>query len=455
VHSKWFENGQKKFEHTYRNGKLNGPSSIWYSGGQKKESGFYKDGEPHGYFTYWNENGQRREDGSFQGGQKEGLYTYWHDNGQKRQEIFYKGGSRDGKTTVWWPNGQLKKTGLNKDGKPVGGWQFWSESGQLLKGNSKTKKEETVTVKQKEEAIAVKQKEEAIAVKQKEEAIAVKQKDGPYVTFYDNGMIREKGRYLNGKKEGSWRSYNSRGQVLQVETYAAGKITNFKKPGVIKKYATYHDNGRVKAEGIVNNGERDGEWKIYSGKGDLEKIAYFDFGELVVERETDITKEFIAYHDNGRVKAEGKTFYGHRDGKWKFYNENGKLAKTAHYLLGEVVMEENPDDVQEFISYHDNGRLKEKGITHKNIRAGEWKIFNSKGKLSKIILYENGQIIIEKDPDKIEDIVTYHDNGRIKEQGQTYMGHRDGKWKFYNEKGKLARTILYLVGDVIKQDTSL
>ena len=26
------------------------------------------------------------------------------------------------------------------------------------------------------------------------------------------------------------------------------------------------------------------------------------------------------------------------------YNENGKLAKTAHYLLGEVVMEENPDD---------------------------------------------------------------------------------------------------------------
>ena len=118
-------------------------------------------------------------------------------------------------------------------------------------------------------------------------------------------------------------------------------------------------------------------------------------------------------------------------------------------------MEENPDDIQEFISYHDNGRLKEKGITHKNIRAGEWKIFNSKGKLSKIVLYENGQIIIEKDPDKIEDIVTFYDNGRIKEQGQTYMGHRDGKWKFYNEKGKLAMTILYLVGDVIKQDTSL
>ena len=51
--------------------------------------------------------------------------------------------------------------------------------------------------------------------------------------------------------------------------------------------------------------------------------------------------------------------------------------------------------------------------------------------------------------------MTYHDNGRIKEQGQTYMGERDGKWKFYNSKGQLSKTIHYLVGDIIKQDTSL
>jgi len=437
VHNTWFENGQKKFSHTYHNGKLNGQSSIWYRSGQKKESGVYKNGEPHGYFTYWNENGQRREDGSFHDGQKEGLYTYWHNNGQKRQEILYKNGKRNGETIVWWPNGQKKKTGVNKDGKPFGKWQYWSDNGELIKGS---------TVK--------KEKPKPLNIN-KDVPRQVKQNDGPYVTFYDNGMIKEKGRYTNGEKEGEWRSYNSKGQVLQLEIYSDGKITNLKKPGVIKKYATYHDNGRVKAEGIINNGERDGEWKIFNQKGDLEKLAYFDFGELVVERETDITKKLVDYHDNGRIKAEGNTFYGHRDGKWNFYNENGKLKRTAYYLLGEVVTEENPDDIKEFASYHDNGRLKEKGITNKNIRAGEWRIYNSKGNLSKIVLYENGRIIIEKDPDKLKDIVTFHNNGRIKEQGQTYMGHRDGKWKFYNEKGKLTKTTLYLVGDVVKQDSSL
>jgi len=454
IHNTWFENGQKRFEHTYVKGRLNGSSSIWYSVGQKKESGNYKNGEPSGYFTFWNENGQRREEGSFDAGKKEGLYTYWHDNGQKRQEIYYRIGKRNGETTVWWPNGQKKKTGTNKDGKPIGQWNYWSENGTLLKGKKSTKKPKKIPLKRENATTPA-------PIKQQDGPYAtltpapIKQQDGPYATFYDNGMIKEKGRYLKGKKEGEWRSYNSKGQVLQLEIYSAGKITDFKKPGVIKKYVTYHDNGRIKGEGVVNNGERDGEWKIYNQKGDLAKIAYFDFGELIVERQTDITKDLVDYHDNGRIKAEGKTFYGHRDGKWKFYNESGKLSKTAYYLLGEVVTEENPDDTQEFVSYHANGRLKEKGITDKDIRTGEWKIWNSKGKLSKIVLYENGQIVIEKDPKKIKDVVTFHDNGRIKEQGQTYMGHRDGKWKFYNEKGKLNRTILYLVGDVIDQKTSL
>tara|TARA_B100000686_G_scaffold76341_1_gene82280 strand:- start:4656 stop:6947 length:2292 start_codon:yes stop_codon:yes gene_type:complete len=446
IHNTWFQNGQKKYEHTYKKGRLNGKSSIWYSGGQKKESGIYKNGKPSGYFTYWNENGQRREEGNFNVGEKEGLYTYWHENGQKRQEILYKKGKRHGKTTVWWQNGQKKKEGLNKDGKPVGEWDYWSESGGSLKKNSSSKRKQVPLNKQKVTPEIV--KEENLSNTEK-------QTEGSYVTLHDNGMIKEKGKYVNGKKEGEWRSYNSKGQILQLEIYSSGKIEDLKKPGVIQKFATYHDNGRVKAQGLINNGERDGEWKIFNQKGDLEKVSYFDFGELVVERDTDITKNFISYHDNGRVKEEGKTFHGHRDGKWNFYNENGQLTKTVYYLLGQVVTQENPDDLQEFISYHDNGRLKEKGITKKNIRAGEWKMYNSKGDLSKIVLYENGQIIIEKDPDKLDDYVTFHDNGRIKEQGQTYMGHRDGKWKFYNEKGELKKTILYLVGDVIDQDTSL
>ena len=345
---------------------------------------------------------------------------------------------REGKTIVWWPNGQKKKSGKNKGGKPIGKWSYWSDDGTPQNENFALKTNKKDPLK-------------------KGKKIKPKQKfnDGPYVTFHPNGMIKEKGNYKDGEKDGSWRSYNSRGQVLQLEIYSSGKISELKKPGAMRKYATFHENGRVKSEGILNNGERDGEWKIYNERGDLEKTAYFDFGELIIERGADITADFIDYHANGRIKEEGKTFHGQRDGKWKFYNEAGQLTKTIHYLMGEIVTVENPTDIQEFVSYHDNGRIKERGMTNKDERDGEWMMYNNKGNLSKIIMYQNGKVIIEKDATKLEEFVSYHENGRIKEQGQTYMGKKDGKWKFYNDKGKLTRTIFYLVGDIIKQDSSM
>ena len=449
VHTTWFENGQKRVENTYRLGKLNGPSSVWYANGQKKKSGFYKNNMPNGLFTQWNENGQRLEDGNYVDGQKDGKYTYWYSNGQKRQELYFKAGKREGESNVWWSNGQKKKSGKNKNDKPIGSWKYWLDNGQAADKNfsaiiKKPKKKKTIRKKVKKPVKILPKKD-----------IQTNFEDGPFVSFYDNGMIKEKGTYLNNNKIGTWRAYNSKGQVLQVQSYVDGELTETKTPGVVKQYATYHDNGRVKAEGVMNNGERDGEWKIYNLQGELEKIAYFDFGELVIERETDISKDIVDYHDNGRVKAEGKTFHGYRDGKWKFYDSNGKLLKTAYYLMGEIAKEEKPYVAKEFLTYHDNGRVKEQGQTSENKRDGEWKIFDSKGNLVKVVLYKDDQIVIEKNPKEIKDVVTYHDNGRIKEQGQTYMGERDGKWKFYNSKGQLSKTIHYLVGDIIKQDTSL
>ena len=41
----WYENGQKRYERTYKDGKLDGLWTYWYEGGQKKEERTYKDGE--------------------------------------------------------------------------------------------------------------------------------------------------------------------------------------------------------------------------------------------------------------------------------------------------------------------------------------------------------------------------------------------------------------------------
>ena len=37
LHTEWWENGQKKLEVTYRDGKPDGLGIVWYKNGQKEE----------------------------------------------------------------------------------------------------------------------------------------------------------------------------------------------------------------------------------------------------------------------------------------------------------------------------------------------------------------------------------------------------------------------------------
>ena len=56
----WRENGQKRLEGTYKDGKQDGPMTAWHENGQKQREGTYKDGElvsP----KYWNSKGEEVE----------------------------------------------------------------------------------------------------------------------------------------------------------------------------------------------------------------------------------------------------------------------------------------------------------------------------------------------------------------------------------------------------------
>ena len=80
------ENGVKKMEAHYVDGKLNGSSTLWNEYGQKIIIVNYKEDKRHG------------------------LLTRWHNNGQKKIEINYTNDKRDGEMTFWNENGDIKKT---------------------------------------------------------------------------------------------------------------------------------------------------------------------------------------------------------------------------------------------------------------------------------------------------------------------------------------------------------
>ena len=60
-----------------------------------------------------------------------------------------------------------------------------------------------------------------------------------WVGYHDNGRVREKGTYKDGKPDGPW--------------------------------VIYHDNGQLKDKGTFKDGKRDGPWVGYNSDGTVWK----------------------------------------------------------------------------------------------------------------------------------------------------------------------------------------
>ena len=100
---------------------------------------------------------------------------------------------------------------------------------------------------------------------------------------------------------------------------------------------------------------------------------------------------WIAYIDSTKKQVEyhGRYKHGHEKGKWKYYYENGKLRKKERF--GKNLIRTK--------YYYESGRRKSSGnaiLVYEGeslhyYYQGKWKYFNEEGKLSSIVFYERGE----------------------------------------------------------------
>ena len=62
-----------------------------------------------GSWLYWYENGHKRFQGIFKDGKEQGKHVRWHENGQKKAEENFKDGKLVGGSAKYW----------NSKGKPI------------------------------------------------------------------------------------------------------------------------------------------------------------------------------------------------------------------------------------------------------------------------------------------------------------------------------------------------
>jgi antitoxin component YwqK of YwqJK toxin-antitoxin module len=106
-----------------------GRAASFYDNGQKRLERTYKEGKQHGLYIGWYENGQKQLESNWKDGKLDGLMTVWYESGQKIRKKSYK----DGKLVTgfaWKPNG--KKCPVTNVVNGNGVWVWYNEDGKEM-----------------------------------------------------------------------------------------------------------------------------------------------------------------------------------------------------------------------------------------------------------------------------------------------------------------------------------
>ncbi|HTA82305.1 MAG TPA: hypothetical protein VK783_05215 [Bacteroidia bacterium] len=84
-----------------------------------------------------------------------------------------------------------------------------------------------------------------------------------------------------------------------------------------------YDNGKVKMQGNSKNGSRDGEWKSFFPDGQLQSDEFFTAGKP--------DGKVTVYYENGKKMYEGENNNGELKGVWTYWDDKGKVTRTIDY----------------------------------------------------------------------------------------------------------------------------
>ncbi|MFL5763098.1 MAG: toxin-antitoxin system YwqK family antitoxin [Bacteroidia bacterium] len=142
--------------------------------------------------------------------------------------------------------------------------------------------------------------------------------------MYDaGGNLIGEGKYVNEKKDSTWKFYGGEEFKLISEENYTGGIKN----GSCK---VFYANGQVSEEKIWKNGKLDGPCKKYFESGTMKYS-----GQYVADK---LEGKVTYYQPNGKIDAQGVYKNDVKEGVWVYYQEDGVTVKRKDtYLAGRMV----------------------------------------------------------------------------------------------------------------------
>lgn len=254
---------------------------TYFANGMVQSQGPYKNDKPIGVHRQYNEQGEIVKAEIYDSGRvmaegildtsgvQEGEWKEYHENGQLKSIGKYDKGVKIGAWKYYYSNSKLFETGkYDSKGRQQGKWMWYYDDAKL----------------------------------RRESNFLNGQEDGDFIEYTDSGSVLTSGEYSEGLKEGKW-------FYLLGNYKSIGKYTDDQQDSVWTEY--YVDNGKIRYKGNYNQGRPDGKhiWYYPDGKIKVE-------GEYIMGVMQDKWKYFdtdgnlfltITYKDDVEVKYDAVT----------------------------------------------------------------------------------------------------------------------------------------------------
>ena len=185
--------------------------------------------------------------------------------------------------------------------------------------------------------------------------------DGENREYYEEGDIKSIFYFKNNVVDGTSISYYLNGNIQEKNTYKNGEENG---EGIL-----YYENGNIKEKYFMKNDKLDGEATAYFEDGKIRNKSIFKDGVKLEEE---------VYKDNEIIK---NTFRNSEIIQQDIYSKNKKLVLRKNLLN---------DGKIEYISYYENGVIKEKAYFINDKQEKEHLYYDEKGNLTKTEIYKNG-----------------------------------------------------------------
>jgi len=321
-----------------------------------------------------------------------GVSIHYHENGQPEEKTYYKNG-REIRKEFFYPQRTIHMIETFTDGVGGNKVQVFDEEGKDISNDL-------------------------------------------YLTLWDNGSIKSRGNYTNGKKEGVWEEFDLSGNSLK-RTYWENNLliptTDFESivlrvnvPNRVNSNEPYTGIIRFKEgkySGVIlqqfKDGKPEGMSERYNKNGKLinycsfEKGLSYNFGSKYIQErvfeypegsfcegihengqksyenyyveENGVTSlKYISYYENGQTTSQGQNIYVMKDGEYTWVNngvfmsfyENGQVRSDVVYDKGVVVsgmrFDETGMDISNGEGMGVEGYPERKGFFSNGLQEGRW-----------------------------------------------------------------------------------